>query len=580
MTALLSLNPGFLLIVLGLVTCLMPVQRVRQAITIAAPLVGLALLTQAPQDMALATATVLGKSLILYQVDGLNFIFGLGFLIAVLLHAIYALHSDDRLQDGLALICGGAAIAAAFAGDFLTLFIFFELTALAGAFLVLRGGTRAAYFAGMRYIAIQILAGVLLLDGVAYIYEKTGTLELKAFESLSDPGAIFVLLAVGIKSAFPLLHNWLQDSYPKASVVGGVVLAAFTTKLAVLITARLFPGFEVLIWTGAVMAVFPVVFALIENDLRKVLAYALNSQVGFMICAIGVGTPLALNGAAALAFVHIIFVALLFMALGAVLHRTGTVKASELGGLYKSMPLTTVFCLVGAASISAFPLFSGYVAWPLVMNAVAGGGHTAVWLMLAFATVGMLVHTGLRLPYAAFFGRDKGWRVEDAPFNMLLAMGLAAAVSVLVGLPSFLGLGYGWLYGLLPYPDMAGGYRPYGLDTLLTLAQLLVVATLAFMILKRFGLLPADRPGTILDTDWTYRRLGYGFATWAGAVWAKSGPAMTKVAGVLAARAFSRIEAAFSPRGRLSRGPLTGGMAIWTAALLGAAMLLSFIAVN
>ena len=581
MTALIeTLNPGFVLVLVGIVGLFIPVQRVRQGLMVIAPLVGIFMLTQANQSMDLATAHVLGLDLVLYRVDSLNFIFGLAFLIAALLNAIYALHSDDKLQDGMAMAYAGAAVAAAFAGDFLTLFVFWELTAVSSVFLILRAGTRAAYFASMRYLAIQILSGVLLLAGITYVYKSTGALTLKAFTSFEEPGAVLVFLAVGIKAAFPFLHNWLQDSYPKATVVGAVVLSAFTTKLAVLTCARLFPGFDILIWIGAVMTVFPVFFAVIENDLRKVLAYSLNNQVGFMICAIGVGTPLALNGAAAHAFAHIIYKALLFMSMGAVLYRTGTAKASELGGLYKSMPFTAVFCLIGAASISAFPLFSGFVAKSLTMSAVAHEGYVVAWLMLLFASAGVLEHSGIKIPYFAFFGHDSGKRVKEAPFNMLFAMGLASAICILVGLPSFFGLGYGWLYGLLPYPEVANHYEPFTLDHILTQMQLLMLAVLAFILLKRFGLYPPEKPGTILDTDWTYRRLGFGFANWAGTVWSKAGPAMTRVAGLLAQRGYDRIEAAFSPRGQLSRGPLTGGMAIWTAALLGMAMLLSFLTVQ
>lgn len=585
-TFLTMVNPGFLLLLVGIIGLFLPIQRVRQGLMIATPLLGLLMLASAPQDMDLMTAQALGVELILYRVDTLNYLFGLAFLIAALLNAIYAVHTDDRLHDGMAMALAGSAVTATFAGDLMTLFIFWELTAIGSVFLILRAGTRAAYFASMRYIAIQILSGVLLLDGVAYVYKYKGSLSLDAFADLDGYGAIFFFLAIGIKAAFPLLHNWLQDAYSKSTVVGGVVLSTFVTTLAVLACARLFPGLDHLVWIGAVMVVFPVFFAVMENDLRKVLAYALNIQVGFMICAIGLADPgtamgrLAMNGAAAHAFTSVIFMALLFMAIGAVLHRAGTAKASELGGLYNSMPFTTVFCLVGAASISALPLFSGFVSRSLTFEAVAGTGNLTVWLMLLFGAVGVFACAGIKVPFSAFFGAHRGRRVEEAPFNMLLAMGIAAAVCILVGLPTFMGLGHGWLYDLLPYPTGSNGYQPFAAGHVLTQVQLLMLAALAFILLKRLGLYPAERSGTILDTDWTYRRLGFGFAVWANAVWAKAGPAMSNVAGTLAGRAFEKIERAFSPRGQLSRGPLSGGMAIWTAALLGMAMLLSFITVR
>ena len=584
-----QLNPGLLLVVMGIIGSLLPVRPVRQALMVATPIVGMVLLAMAPREVDIWTANALGIELVLYRVDSLSFIFALAFLIASFLNAIYAMHTDDRLQDGMALTYAGAAIAATTAGDLMTLFIFWEITAVSSVFLILRAGTKAAYNAAMRYLGIQILSGVLLLDGLAYVYKSRGELTLDAFTSFDDPGAIYVFLAFAIKAAFPFLHNWLQDAYPKATVIGAVVLSAFTTKLAVYAFARMFPGFEVLIWIGAVMTVFPVFFAVIENDLRKVLSYSLNNQLGFMICAIGIGTPLAINGAAGHAFAHIIYKGLLFMSMGAVLYRVGTAKASELGGLYRSMPWTTIFCIIGAMSISAFPLFSGFVAKSMTMSAVGQGGYAIVWMMLLFASAGVLEHSGIKIPYFTFFGHDSGHRVKEAPFNMLLAMGLAAFICIAIGLPMIGGFGYGWLYGLLPCTATAAAdvcmisgedikvYQPYTVDHVVTQLQLLMLALLAFMVLKRFGLYPPERPGTILDTDWLYRRPGYGFFVWSGRVWSKLGPAMTGLAGSVSAGAFDRLEAAFSPRGRLARGGLTISMAVWAVVLLGVVMIVTLL---
>lgn len=573
-----SINPGLLLILAGVISAMTPIQRVRQALAIAAPIIALLLLSGATHNVDLAVAQFMGLDMVFYRVDSLNGIFGIAFLIAALLNGIYALHQDSRVEDSSALIYAGAAVAATFVGDFMSLFVFWELTAVSSVFLILKTGTRAAYGAAMRYLGVQVLSGVLLLFGAAHLLVATGDISLRALDLGTDAGTWLLLFAFGIKAAFPLMHNWLQDSYPRATIVGAVVLSAFTTKLAVYVLARVFAGEHILIWIGAIMTVFPVFFAVVENDLRKVLAYSLNNQVGFMVCAIGVGSALALNGAAAHAFAHIIYKGLLFMSMGAVLYRTGTTKASELGGLYRSMPWTAVFCIIGAASISAFPLFSGFVAKSLTMSAVLEGHHTIVWMMLLFASAGVLEHSGIKIPYFAFFGHDSGRRVEEAPFNMLLAMGIAAFICIGIGLPAIGGMGYGFLYGLLPYPDVALGYRPYTMDHVLTQMQLLVLAAFAFVLLKRFGLYPPEKPGTILDTDWAYRRAGYGAALWSGAVWAKMGPALMGVWQNLLKRGFGRLEAAFSPQGVWSRGPLTGGMAVWAAALLGVVLLLSFIA--
>lgn len=573
-----SINPGLVLILAGLLAGLTPIQRVRQGLALGAPVLALFMLLAAPRDIDIATMGMLGFDMVLYRVDSLSFIFGLAFLIAALINAVYALHNDSRLEDSMAMSYMGAAVAACFCGDFISLFVFWELTAVTSVFLIFKSGTRAAYKAGMRYLGLHVLSGVLLLFGGMQIYFDTGDMSIRALE-LGDPGVLLVFLAFGIKAGFPFLHTWLADAYPKATVTGTVVLSAFTTKLAIYALARTFAGEQSLIWIGAIMTVYPVFFAVVENDLRKVLSFSLNNQLGFMVCAIGVGTPLALNGAAAHAFCHIMYKSLLFMSMGAVLYRTGTAKATELGGLYRTMPWTTLFCLIGAASISAFPLFSGFVSKSLTMSAVAGIGALIPWLMLLFASAGVLEHSGIKIPYFAFFGHDSGKRPKEAPFNMLLAMGAAAFICIGVGLPAFLpGFGFDWLYKILPYADdpYTMKYEPYTGDHILTQMQLLVLAMFAFAVLQRIGAYPPEKRGIILDTDIIWRRAGYGFAKWSGTIWTKVGPAMTGLFGTLTGRAFSRLEAAFSPRGTLAKGGLFDGMAVWTVVLLGLALMIAF----
>ena len=306
------------------------------------------------------TISVFGFEQTLVRVDKLSRIFGYIFYISAALGIIFAWHRDDWVEQATALVYVGAAIGATFAGDLITLFIFWELTAIASICLIWAARTERAYRAGFRCLIIYMLSGILLLTGVAMHAVETGSVTFDNI-GLESPGGTLILLAFGIKCAFPLLHNWLQDAYPEASVTGTVFLSAFTTKLAVYALARGYAGTEELIWIGVVMTAFPIFYAVIENDLRRVLAYSLNNQLGFMVAGIGIGTTLAINGAVSHAFAHILYKALLFMSMGAVLYRTGTAKGSELGGLYKSMPWTTGFCIVGAAldlRLSAIQRFS------------------------------------------------------------------------------------------------------------------------------------------------------------------------------------------------------------------------------
>ncbi len=440
---------------------------------------------------------ILGNTLILYQADNLTLPFALIFHLASVLIIIYAWHNKNLMENMATLAYAGAAIGALHAGDFFSLFIWMESTALTSAFIVFAGNTPSARSSAMRYLIIQVCSGVLLLIGASLMTLQTGNYLLTKLD-LSNNFGIFIFLAFGIKAAFPLLNGWLQDSYPESSPTGTVALSAFTTKLAIYALARTFPGVDTLIWIGAIMTVFPVFFAVIENDLRRVLSFSLNNQLGFMVVGIGIGTELSLNGTVAHAFVHIIYKALLFMSMGAVLHRVGTTKASELGGLYKYMPFTTIFCIIGAMSISAFPLFSGFVAKSLIMSALGGQGLILIYFVLFFASAGVLEHSGIKIPYFAFFAHERKMKVQEAPFNMLLAMGIAAFLCIGIGIfPKF-------LYSILPY---SVEYQPYTLDHIVSQLQLLVFAILAFLFLVKFRLYPSEIKSTVLNTDWFYRKM-------------------------------------------------------------------------
>ena len=492
---LLPLNPGIWLIVGALIAVLLP-QTLSRWFAVILPVFLIAFLFSLNLDNY-GTISFFDYSLETFRLDALSRIFGLIFLIASALGNLYALGDDvDKLQRSAALAYAGGAIAAVFAGDMITLFIFFEVAAVASVFLIWARRTERAFAAGMRYLIFQIGAGVILLAGLLIHFSVTGSIDFDKL-GLEAPGGILILIAFGIKSAFPLVHNWLQDAYPEATISGTVILSGFTTKLAIYALARSYAGTEILIWIGAVMAIFPIFYAIIENDLRRVLTYSLNNQLGFMVVGIGIGTEMALNGTVSHAFVHILYKALLLMSMGAVLLRTGTCNGSELGGLVKTMPWTAAFCIVGAASASAFPLFSGFISKSMIITAAGEQGYWIIWLILLFASAGVLYHSGIRIPYFAFFSEDKGHRVKEAPWPMLVAMGAAAFLCIIIGVfPAP-------LYAMLPF---SVDYVPYTAYHVINQLQLLMFAALAFTVLKLIKIYPSDTRGINLDTDWVYRK--------------------------------------------------------------------------
>ena len=489
------LPTAFIFIAAALVLGLLPKGNVRGVILLITPILAAWQIWNLPAGI-FAQVEFVGQTLDMMRVDKLSRIFGLIFCLAAFLGNLYAWHVRDFIQQIAALLYAGAAIGAVFAGDLITLFFYWEGTALASVFLIWARRTEGSYHTGMRYLIIQITSGVILLAGTALLYRETGSITFERM-TLGSLGTWLIFLSFGIKCAFPLLHNWLQDSYPAATITGTVILSAFTTKLAVYALARGFAGTELLIYIGAVMTLFPIFFAEIENDLRRVLAYSLNNQLGFMVVGIGVGTEMAINGTASHAFAHILYKALLFMSVGAVMLRTGTSKASELGGLCRTMPRTAIFCLIGAASISAFPLFSGFVTKSLIMDETANQHYPIIWAILVFASAGVLSHSGIKIPYFTFFGHDSGLRPNEAPIHMQMAMGFTAFLCV------FIGVYPEPLYALLPYEVV---YRPYTMSHVVGQLQLLCFALLAFAVLMRRGIHPPEIRAVNLDVDWIYRR--------------------------------------------------------------------------
>lgn len=443
----------------------------------------------------------LDYNLIFGKVDRLSLFFGYIYHLISLIALIYSLHVKDDIHHIASIFYAGAALGVVFAGDLLSLFAFWEIMAFSATYLVWARKTKASSGAGLRYLLVHIFGGLCLLVGIVINTLNTGSIEF-GYIGLNGLGSFLIFLGFGINCAWPGLHAWLPDAYPQTTAAGAVFMWTFTTKTAVYVLARGFPGTELLIWIGAIMTVFPIFFAVIENDLRKVLSYSLINQVGFMVVGIGIGTQLSLNGTVSHVFCHILYKALLVMSMGAVLHRTGKINCTDLGGLYKSMPLTALFCIIGAASISAFPLFNGFVSKSMVVEATAHGGMTIIWFMLLFASVGVLEHAGIKVPFYAFFSHDSGIRTKEAPPHMLIAMGITAFLCI------FIGVFPGPLYSILPYPV---DFEPYTVSHVVTTLQLLCFGALAYVILLLSGILPAEMRATNLDADWFYRKFAAAF---------------------------------------------------------------------
>ena len=564
--------PPFLIFFAGalLVPFLRETPRLRMAWLLLIPVVG-ALNVWGLQDGYQLQYQLLGHTLTPVRADRLSLLFGYLFHLGAFIAIVYSLHlkkgDGATLQHTSAVVYAGSALGAVFAGDFITLFVFWELLAISSVFLIWTRRTPRAVSAGMRYLLVHVVSGVTLLAGAMAHAHNTGSLEF-GHMGLEGLAAWLVFLAVGVKAAFPLAHSWLIDSYPEGTPTGTVFLSAFTTKVAVYALARGFAGEDVLIYIGAVMACFPIFYAVIENDLRRTLGYSMINQIGFMVCGIGVGSALAINGAVAHAFNDVLFKGLLFMAMGAVMYMTGKTKASELGGLYKTMPWTAALCIVGALSISAVPLFNAFVSKSMIMSALLEEHHNWIWPVMLFASAGVVEHAGIKIPYFAFFAHDSGIRTREPPRNMLVAMGIGAAMCLLIGVRP------GLLYELLPF---SVDYHPYDWTHILTQLQLLCFAIGAVAAFHLWKIYPAEIPSVNLDADWVYRRAAGKVVRVTGSLVGAADAAFRSAVLRVVRRGVRGAFRAHGPRGVLARTWPAGSMVLWVTILLTAFLFFQFL---
>lgn len=534
----------------------------RAAVLLVLPLVTLYLIWQAPDGVALK-GTFLGYELVLVKGDALSRLFATVFAVMAFAGALFSLNQKRTIELAAALGYAGSAIGVTLAGDLLTVFLFWEVMAI-GSTLVVWSAGASARGAGLRYAAMHLLGGVVLMAGIAGEITATGSLEFGRMTLDSLPRWL-ILAGFLLNAGAPPVSAWLPDAYPESSWSGMVTLSAFTTKTAVYVLLRGFPGTELLIYVGLFMVFYGIVYAILENDMRRILAYSIVNQVGFMVTGVGIGTEMALNGAAAHAFTHIIYKALLIMSAGSVLYMTGKRKCSDLGGLFRTMPLTTICGIVGALSISSFPLTSGFVSKSMISEAAGIEHLELVWYLLAAASAGVFLHAGIKFPWFVFFQEDSGLRPADPPWNMRAAMIFFSILCIGIGvLP-------GPLYKWLPYRV---DYVPYTASHVVFYLQLLLFSGLAFFLMLGW----LKRTLTItLDVDWSYRRLGVTLVQSLDRSAVTAWDGLMNVAARSARGILGGLQRYHGPGGILARTWPTGTMAFWATIMLGAYLVLSYL---
>ncbi|GFK94201.1 Na(+)/H(+) antiporter subunit D [Fundidesulfovibrio magnetotacticus] len=503
------IHPSLILLVGAVILPMLP-KALRKPFLVAVPVLAFADVLSMQGNFGVHGVTrFLDWTLTFGRVDALSMVFAYIMTLMCVIGTIYGLHVEEPAQHSAAWTYVAGSLGVIFCGDYLVLFLFWEIMAFSSVFLVWFRGRKESLASGYRYLLVHTAGGLLLLAGLVLRYQATGGDISFGPIGVASPQLYTWLILAGfiLNAAVPPLHAWLPDAYGEATVTGSVFMCAFTTKTAVYALARGFAGMEILVPLGVCMALYGVVYAVLENDSRRLLAYHIISQVGYMVAGVGIGTELAINGACAHAFAHILYKGLLFMGCGAVLHMTGKSKFTELGGLYKRMPRTFVYTLIGGLSISAFPLFSGFVSKAMIVAAGFEVHNYWAAFLLTLASAGTFLHTGLKVPYFIWFGKnncsEETWkRASDPPMNMQVGMILASILCI------FIGCYTPYLYKMLPFPQVAQAYEPYTAYHLSETLQILLFTALGFFLLLK-KLTP--EPKISLDLDWFYRMGGRAF---------------------------------------------------------------------
>ncbi len=479
---------------MGLVAALVP-KQLRKAVLVLGPLLALGAMLTLPLGTDLSYHFMDKFDLNYLYVDKLSYLFGFVFAVIALIGGIYACHNENRMEALCSLGYAGGALGVVFAKDWLTLMFFWESMAVTSVFLVWCNKTDASRKAAFRYILVHMLGGNLLLAGVFLLESNGQHLISNLVQGPHNLAFWAVFLGVAVNTAIPPFNGWIADAYPESTLTGGVFMCSFTTKVAVYTLIRIFAGWDHLVYIGCFMALNSACFAVMENNMRKLLSHHISSQVGFMVAAIGVGSALGLNGAATLAFSNIVYKGLLFMCTGAIIYATGITRINEIGNVAKKLPLIALCFFIAALSIGGIPPFFGFVTKPLAIESTAAFSSWA-FTVLEVASIGTFLSIPLKMGYFIFLRPEKTPELQrEVPMNMKVAMCMAAALCIIYGL--FPGL----LYQYLPF-DMPA--RPaYTAGGVLTTIEMYGMAMIPFMMY-----LPKMEPHTAisLDTDWFYRK--------------------------------------------------------------------------
>lgn len=385
------------------------------------------------------------------HVDALSVLFalmGAGIGGFVLLYSIGYMAHDKAATRFYAtmLVFIGGFIGLVYSANLFILYLCWEVVGLCSFSLVGFWYTNEEAVNGARKVLLMThIAGYGLLAAILMIYYRTGSaLWTDPAVGQAFTGGVFVLMLVALvaKSVQVPLHTWIPEAMAAPTPVSALLHAACYVKAGVYLAARMhsfgaWPAAwgDTLMWVGTVTMAVGVMYAMVQTDLKRMLAFSTVSQIGYMMMGLGIGTPLAITAGLLHCLNHGFFKGGLFLTAGSVQHAAGTRDMNHLGGLAQRMPQTTLSWLVGVGSMMGFPLMSGFASkWMLYAAALQAGQVTPA--VIAWAVSLGTVFMGVKATSAVFLGPlpENAKEAHESPGSMVWGMGLLAAGSVILGI--------------------------------------------------------------------------------------------------------------------------------------------------
>ena len=389
--------------------------------------------------------------------------------------ALEIAEQDHSLFYTAWLLCLTGLLGITITGDAFNVFVFLEISSLSSYVMIAMGRDRKALAASFQYLVMGTIGATFILIGIGMLYMSTGSLNMADLARLLPEvegqkvlrsAFAFLTVGIGLKLAMFPLHLWLPNAYAYAPSAVSAFLAGTATKVAVYMLLRFvysvfgfefsfdaMPLSEILLVLGVAAILITSVVAIFQDNLKRMLAYSSVAQIGYMLVGVGLATADGLTAAITHVFNHALIKTALFLALGCLVYRMGSVSLTHLSGASKHMPWTMAAFLLGGLSLIGVPLTTGFVSKWLLVTAAIDMGYWPLAVVVLIGSLLAVIYIWRVVEVTYMRASDSPREIREAPISMLLPTWILIAANIYFGIFTDINIGIseiaaGWLKGL------------------------------------------------------------------------------------------------------------------------------------